>query len=128
MSIPKEFTWQGWNVTVGPEGNHRAVKGRLDRGDEDALTVKTTYGKDMPDSIAVLTALDAMSAENVRVGLASEAHHEYWWALHRQHRQNLKEGRGIELTSDELVLKKRYADAIEANVADAGEDLPFSID
>jgi hypothetical protein len=113
----RAFPWNGWLVSVSVEGL-KEFEGKL-------FTVRLSMRRTDPPVIGLVNAAAMMAAEDGRI-LGEKARADYWMAVHRLLRQDIKTRKGGVLVPDELAARDRNMALFRATAERAGDDLPFN--
>jgi hypothetical protein len=116
--------WNGWLVSVSVRGKKRRIEGLKEFGGE-LFTVRLSMRRTDPPVIGLVNAAAMMAAEDARV-LGETARADYWMAVHRLLRQDIKTRKGGILVPEELAARDRNMRIFRATAEKAGDDLPFN--
>ena len=119
----RAFPWNGWMVSTSVRGKKRRIEG-LKEFEGKLYTVRTSIHRNSPAIIGMVTAAAAMAAEDGRI-LGETARADYWMAIHRLMRQDIKVRKGGILVPEELALREKNIRLFEQSASRAGDDLPF---
>jgi hypothetical protein len=118
------FQWNGWFVNMKNVGKKRRIEG-LKEFEGKLFTIKVSMRRSDPAMVGLINAAAMMAAEDGRI-LGETARADYWMAIHRLMRQDIKVRGGGILVPDELEARDRNIKMLRATAERAGEDLPFN--
>ena len=119
----RAFPWNGWMVSVSTRGRKRRIEG-LKEFEGKLYTVRVSMRRTDPPVIGLVNAAAMMAAEDARI-LGETARGDYWMAVHRLLRQDIKVRKGGILVPEELAARDKNMALFRASADKAGDDLPF---
>ena len=119
----RAFPWNGWMVTTSVRGKKRRIEG-LKEFEAGLYTVRVSMRRNDPAVIGIVNAAAMMAMEDARI-LGETARGDYWTAIHRLMRQDIKVKKGGVLVPEELALREQHIRTFQQAAARAGDDLPF---
>jgi hypothetical protein len=121
----RAFPWNGWMVSISTRGRKRRFEG-IKEFEGRLFTIKLTIRKNSPPIIGLVNLAAACAAEDGRI-LGETARADYWMAVHRLMRQDIKTKKGGVLVPDEIAAREKNIRIFRESAAKAGEDLPLHL-
>lgn len=119
----RAFQWNGWMVSTEIRGRKRRFEG-IKEFEGKLYTIKLTIRRNSPPIIGLVNIAAAMAAEDGRI-LGETARADYWMAIHRLMRQDIKTQKGGILVPEELAAREKNIALFRASADKAGDDLPI---
>ena len=119
----RAFSWNGWMVSTSVRGKKRRIEG-LKEFEAGLYTVRLSMNRNDPPVIGLVNAAAMMAAEDARI-LGETARADYWLAVHRLLRQDIKVRKGGVLVPEELAAREKNIALFRASADKAGDDLPY---